>query len=65
MTEEYDLYVHQMWIKNCVERDNWAQDIYSKQEYIERNAQFLKDNYYISEMGDKVWNGEEYVNPSI
>ena len=63
MSEEYEAYVHKMWINNCVERDSYSQDVYSKQEYIQRNAQFLKDNFYITEMGNKVWNGKEYVNP--
>ena len=60
MSEEYEMYVHRMWINNCVERDNYSQDVYSKQEYIQRNAQFLKDNFDITEMGN---DEKEYVNP--
>ena len=63
MNEEYERYVHNMWINNCVERDSYSEDVYSKQEYVQRNGQFLKDNFYITEMGSKVWNGKEYVNP--
>ena len=60
MSEEYEMYVHRMWINNCVERDSYSQDVYSKQEYIQRNAQFLKDNFDITEMGN---DEKEYVNP--
>ena len=60
MSEEYEMYVHRMWINNCVERDSYSQDVYSKQEYIQRNAQFLKDNFDITEMGN---DGKEYVHP--
>ena len=60
----YNGYVHQMWMKNCDERAAWCQPILTKSEYAAEHGTFLEDNFYIVEMGNKVWNGKEYVDPT-
>ena len=63
MSEEYEMYVHRKWIENCLERDAWGQSVLQKDDYVSKNIEWLRDNFYADMMADKVWNGKEYVNP--
>jgi len=58
MLMKYRSYVHQMWMKNCEERAAWSQPRLNKEEYEKANGDFLEDNFYLTEMGNKVWRGE-------
>ncbi len=63
MTEEYEMFVHNKWIENCLERDAWGQSVLKKDDYVSKNIEWLRDNFYADMMADKVWNSKEYVNP--
>jgi hypothetical protein len=52
MLEKYKRFVHQMWIDNCNERNDWSQPVLTKLEYEKRNATFLEDQFYMQEAGD-------------
>jgi len=45
MTEDYEMFVHNKWIENCLERDAWGQCVLQKAEYVSKNAQWLKEEY--------------------
>ena len=34
-----------MWHANCVERSGWKQEILSREEYVEKNLEWLRDKY--------------------
>ena len=63
MSEEYEYFLHNMWIKNCYERDSWGEPVLPKDQYIANNSKWLQDAFYNHQMANKVWNGKEYVNP--
>ena len=63
MSEEYEYFLHKMWIKNCIERDSWGECVLPKDQYIANNSKWLQDAFYNDQMANKVWNGKEYVNP--
>ena len=62
VVESYNSFIHLMWIKNCDERQEWSQPVLSRDEYERQNGTFLEDSFWMKEMGDKVWNGKEYVS---
>ena len=45
MTEDFEMFVHNKWIENCLERDAWGQCVLQKAEYVSKNAQWLKEEY--------------------
>ena len=55
----YNLFVHQMWIKNCIEREYWGQPTLTKEEYTIQNSTFLEDSYWLQEVGSLVWSVEK------
>ena len=63
MSKEYELFVHNKWIENCLERDSWGQPVLKKAEYVSNNTDWLRNAYYEEFFANKVWNGKEYVNP--
>lgn len=60
MLQKYKSFVHQMWIENCNERNDWSQPVLTKLEYERINGAFLEDQFYMKEVGNKVWNSEKY-----
>lgn len=62
----YDLFVHQMWSKNCIEREGWGQPSLTKKEYVSQNSTFLEDKYWMQEVGSMVWSEKKhaYIYPS-
>jgi hypothetical protein len=41
MLDEYNSWTHLMWVDNCNERDDWGMQRLSKEEYIQKNKDFL------------------------
>jgi hypothetical protein len=60
MNDDYKTYVNDMWRKNCIERDAWGQPVYTRDEYENQNLEFLKDQFYVSTMGEKKWVDGKY-----
>lgn len=50
MLEQYNDFVHRMWIENCRERDDWSQPVLTKEEYIVKNGTFLEDTFFMHEL---------------
>lgn len=66
MLERYNAFIHQMWQKNCIERDEWCLPQLSKEDYVSQNGTFLEDTFWMQEVGNKVWSVKEsdYVEAS-
>lgn len=43
--ETFETYCREMYQENCVERDAYGEPILSYEEYVEKNMNFLLDNY--------------------
>ena len=43
--ETFEVYCREMYQENCVERDAYGEPILSYDEYVEKNRQFLLDNF--------------------
>lgn len=59
--EKYKSFVHHMWIENCNERNDWSQPVLTKEEYERRNGTFLEDQFYMKEVGSKVWDSKKHT----
>jgi hypothetical protein len=60
MLDKYKDWVHLMWVDNCNERDSWAMNRVSKEEYMETNKEFLENEFCLYAYGEKKVKGKYY-----
>ncbi len=42
---EKDAFFHEMFHRNCAEREAYNETLYTYEEYVEKNRQFLEDQW--------------------
>jgi len=47
---EYDMFVHNMWVENCNERDNYGDPRLDKEQYLLENREYLRSLFARSEV---------------
>jgi len=40
---DYDMFVHNMWVENCNERDSYGEPRLDKEQYLLENREYLLD----------------------
>ena len=60
MLDEYNSWTHLMWVDNCNERDDWGMQRLSKEEYIQKNKDFLENEFCLHVYGERKVEGKYY-----
>ena len=60
MQDNYNDWVHLMWVDNCNERDDWSMKRLSKEEYIQNNRDFLENEFCLHVYGEQKKKGKYY-----
>ena len=60
MQDNYNDWVHLMWVNNCNERDDWRMKRLSKEEYIQNNKAFLENEFCLYVYGEQKKKGTYY-----
>jgi len=60
MLDEYNSWTHLMWVDNCNERDDWGMQRLSKEEYIQKNKDFLENEFCLHVYGEQKVEGKYY-----
>lgn len=47
---DYDMLVHNMWVENCNERDNYGEPRLDKEQYLLENREYLRSLFARSEV---------------
>jgi len=45
MKDEFESFCREMYQENCKERDTYGECLYSYEDYVEKNMQFLLDKF--------------------
>ena len=60
MLDKYNGWVHLMWVDNCNERDEWGMQRLSKEEYLQKNKDFLENEFCLHVYGEHKKEGKYY-----
>jgi len=60
MLDEYNSWTHLMWVDNCNERDDWSMQRLSKEEYLQKNKDFLENEFCLYVYGERKKEGTYY-----
>jgi len=60
MLDEYNRWTHLMWVDNCNERDDWGMQRLSKKEYLQKNKDFLENEFCLYVYGEQKVEGKYY-----
>jgi hypothetical protein len=50
---DFERFVHQMWVTNCVEKEGWNERASNKEAYLRENKQYLTEMFLQNETIEK------------